>query len=284
MGEVTRYEVALDTRLALVPPTRPETVAPVVIWFDGRRFTWHPATAEYFAVLTVDVENPDDSLAAEEAVQRLLSALSFQTDVPIRSLGGDLVRRPESSPPMRYPRDVTIRFRSGYEIVMESDPKLRMCLALMREAMTSVSIAQKFLGYWKVIELVAGQKTLPTWVNKQRDRLRGLHGPEYRPDLGVNWYAHLYESRNAAAHAVPSKRGALQHDPDDSSLEHRLSSDIGIVSLLARYAIETSWPDAVLQRDFPGDALSKGAQWQPTSPPAHRPFMPGEEPDEDSHR
>ena len=262
MTFVQRYEVGLDTRLELVPQTRPELVAPVAIWFEGRKFTWYPGTNEYFPVLAVDVEDNMDAFAEEEAVERLLSALSFHTRVPIRSVWGSVAGREDSDPPSRFPRSLAVRIRLEPEIVLNRDPKLRTCLALMREAMTSVSVPMQVLGYWKVIELVVGQPNVAAWLNQERDRLRGLQGNDYRADLGDDWYIHLNEARVAAAHAVPHKIGALQIDPDDPRLEHRLQSDIGILSLLARAAIEREWPDAVQETYPPDDMLGRGSEWE----------------------
>jgi hypothetical protein len=87
-----RYEVALETSLEPTPPggwkLGPDgkfvrTREPVQIWFQGRRFTWHPGTASVLPVITVMIRDADDYSAERRATNRLLSAVSYETGMPI---------------------------------------------------------------------------------------------------------------------------------------------------------------------------------------------------------
>jgi hypothetical protein len=242
-----RYEVTIESQVELrkyPPPGRSpgeapwiermieatKSTEPITLSFEGRRFTWHPGSDEFITSVTVMVEDPDNYEVERFAMERFLSALSYRFNGAISvytSVGYS--HRDEFAPSVRQPRQ-----KGGVNPVPEeieladSSDELSICLGLMREGLSSRSRALTFLSYWKVIELAVGRRRVQRWM-----------GDRYR---------RLYETRVAAAHAIPDNRQRLLYHPDDPSLFERLSEDIGVIYELAMRAIGEQWPDPVREK------------------------------------
>ena len=126
------------------------------------------------------------------------------------------------------------------------DPKQQLAVALYREAMSVNSIPYKFLGFFKIFNILhkdgPAQKawikaTLPNLTESYlQDRLLALSNA--KSDVA----AYLYGScRCAVAHAFSEPL----IDPDDLTHLRRLSEDLEVVQALAEYFIkyELNVPD-----------------------------------------
>jgi hypothetical protein len=270
-----RYEVALETSLEPTPPggwrqapdgkfVRPQE--PVKIWFQSRRFTWHPGTETILPVITVMIPDADDYSAERLATNRFLSAVAYETGMPIREVTSSAsgFKKEDDPPLLQQPRAGVVGTRVGPEIVVDDDPDLLKCLALCREGQTAGSDALAFLSYWKAVEVAVGERGFRAWMMENSAVLgprwsREQSEPERTPE---GWFEHLRQSRVAAAHAVPREPGHLRIDPDDPDLFPRLAIDANRMRILARRAIEGRWPKPVRSIDPPADMLGRGAEWE----------------------
>lgn len=75
-----RYEIAVDSEFELRPRRRDWSLTdppePVDVWFQGRRFIWHPGNDRNCAIVTTIASDGDDFTTEAEATERFLSALS----------------------------------------------------------------------------------------------------------------------------------------------------------------------------------------------------------------
>ena len=147
-----RYEVAVDAGLELrqyanfrsmhgVERLRRMAAStdPVTVLFDGRRFTWHPATDELLAVVTTPIASADDYGVERRTTLQFLSALSFGFGVPIRVFteAASGFKQELDPPLLQQPRIRGTIFPAPSDVLVEHDSDLRLCLALMREGMSA---------------------------------------------------------------------------------------------------------------------------------------------------
>jgi hypothetical protein len=119
------------------------------------------------------------------------------------------------------------------------DPKQRLALALYREALSVNSIPYRFLGFFKIINILyrtgAEQKA---WIAATLPKLAAGFVQERLAALATvhsDVAQYLYESgRCAVAHAFSMPLV----DPDDLTHLHRLSEDIDVARALAEHFIE----------------------------------------------
>ena len=179
-------------------------------------------------------------------INRFLSILSWCDDVPMENLYG----WSGSPKPVAIPRDTSRTCGScigGYPFYreLEQDSKVRLALALYREALTVNSVPFSFLSYFKILnifwkdryekgsnELIEGIRGMLSKLNDNEavDRIKQLT----RSQSDIPNY--LYESgRCAIAHAysVPLV------DPDDVADLRRLSQDIWVIKAIAEELIES---------------------------------------------
>jgi len=177
----------------------------------------------------------EDSLLV---IRRFLSALSWVEEYPVRetmSMGG--------SAPFGVGKSIPIstrasHFRADY-LPYSEDPKKQLALALFRESMTVNSVAYRFLGFAKILNVLhKGSRQQQGWINtklslitdhRARERIAELS--KLHSDVG----AYLYESgRCAIAHAFAEPLV----DPEDPEDLVRLHSDLPVIRALAAYLIE----------------------------------------------
>ena len=162
-------------------------------------------------VVSVMVDDMNDDAEERASMRRFLSAISFEFDgaIVIDTDVGTNARLGEYDPPairQRPMQGMSVQAPESIE-VSETSEDLTLCLALMREGLSSSSGALAFLSYWKVIEVIVGQSNVPNWIGDD--------------------FAHLNETRVAAAHAIPDTEGNLRYNPDDPALARRLYEDRG---------------------------------------------------------
>ena len=260
---MARLQAALRTSINFYSPdlalstyevfTRaPETVS---IEFEGRQFVWHasePSThdeREYWGpTLAVMAEDkPDKRRRAEEAMERLLSAISFayDTGIEVTSYGADGEPDPRWKPSVRDSGFPFGRVLFGYpeRVEVDDDHELRIALGHYREARNAGSPFYRFLAFWNALEAACGDE------NKRAVFVKAV-GPRHPwgeadwprpPDLA----AYLWDAgRNAIAHVLRSSRKP-RVDPDLPQDRRRLEHDGWFLRGVVREAIETRWPSGV---------------------------------------
>jgi hypothetical protein len=176
--------------------------------------------------------------AAFLLIRHFLSSLSWVEHAAIREVGALAGSGPFHLGKAHSGSVVTARFRQDY-VPDPQDPKTRLALALYREAKSLESIPYKYLGFFKIINILypngAAQKA---WVNAHLPLLRSASAVERIRELAAqvpDSGAYMYESgRCAVAHA----HGDPLIDPDDMEDSRRLSRDLPVLEELVQNLIE----------------------------------------------
>lgn len=274
-----RVEIALRTALQF--HSHPPDFAPpaselgkthtVTIPFDGRTYVWHvfdpspasPPFPEWRWAPTVTVVHDNDADRPEAAanVARLLSALAFHYDLILDAdasfYGGGSGESDPFRPPMARAHDqfpsgkMTMPAPACVEVV--DDKRLRLALAVYREAVNALSPYLGFFAYWGVLDAVFGPKPddVDAFVNSEADKEGGIE--DYAKRVHANWQppeeavaAYLREhSRNAIGHVIRDRDDRPHINPDDPAARVRLGAEAHWVRAIARRAILTTWPNAV---------------------------------------
>jgi hypothetical protein len=257
-----RYEVSIDSfidfriypRKGRAPEEKPwmermqeaqQSTKPMDIRFEGRRFRWHPGSGDVLPTISLPVEDVDDFEAEVGVMRRFLSALSYAYGygITIYSSSGSGYKTETDPPLLVQPRMKPTTFPVPDEIELRyQDEQLSLCLALLREGVSSNSGALEYLSYWKVIEVAIGDPNYRSWI--------GPAAKERAPNedrSADEWFQNLNETRISAAHALPTE-DKLQHNPDDPSLAQRLREDKATIRALAERAIADRWPNPVVRR------------------------------------
>lgn len=220
-------------------PTKRTEVA-----FGTVQFVLLPRTKENSASIHLEVSRMEH-LAAMTTVNRFLSVASWAYKEPLQNHYG------WSGNPVPVPvpsENLALSINDAFLIRWNPlpEPKQRLALALYREALTLNSIPYRFLGFFKIINILHKQGpaqvawikvTLPK-LNMPHIKARMAQITASEPDVAK----YLYESgRCAVAHAFADPLV----DPDDLTHLHRLSADEDIVRCLAEFLIvhELNVPD-----------------------------------------
>lgn len=175
-------------------------------------------------------------------MERFLSALSFEFGygVTVYSAGASGFKRELDPPLLKQPRMKETIFPTPDTVELaDASRELSLCLALVREGMSSTSRALAYLSYWKAIEVAIGDPRHQSWIGPAAAALWPEAGRTAR-----SWYKRLNETRFAAAHALPRGKGSRYH-PDDPALTSRLREDVDRMRQLAMKAIGERWPSPV---------------------------------------
>lgn len=269
-----RYEIAVDAEFELCPRRKGwqlgDPLEPVATWFQKRRFVWHPGDAEYCPIVTTPCEGGDFT-EESEATERFLSALSrthtwglYASTVGIGT-GHGSPQDEFATPTWKHPRRYggLIHRVAPELVVVEDDPDLMLCLALLREGRNSHSVALAFLSYWKVIEVAIGrdENTRMRWIRRNAKALR-KSWESTSSERPHDWFEHLNKARIRAAHAIPRK-GVTPSDPDDTRIRGALAGDTSKVHLLAVRALHDRWGEhPVWENDPPGDLLGQNIRYR----------------------
>lgn len=259
-----RYEVAIATDVGWVAPRepgeniftsparQPETT---VIEFDGRRFVWHALRTAHddklcwpvISVMIANVNNPDADLIA---TNRFISALVFVTKQAMSYVTSSTTGfKAELDPPfLGQPGAApTLLMEAPTEIVVEDDERLRLVIALIREAAAAESPFYRFLAFYNALDAafdsVAGDRqSFIDAALADVDKPAGHH-PTF------TWSNYLHDSlRNAVAHTIRNRPGSRSLNPDDFADRRALDEASRHVEVLARRRVGERWPQGVIVR------------------------------------
>lgn len=250
---MVRFEAAIDTPLAFRQGgvLSGRTANAVSIEFDEFKYVWHDgsrmAGALCWPVVTVIVHGMVDTTAVETRISRLLSALSFHYDVPMSiSVTAGAGWKQEFDPPLigqpGYGRRQLEAAAERVEVL--ADDRLRLTLALWREARSASSPAYRYLAYYNALD-AAFDDDQSARAEFVADQLRDAALPEGVRSENFDWGRYLREVlRNAVAHAVrPEGRPIL--DPDETTHRHALTGGASHLARLVRTRVESRWPSPV---------------------------------------
>lgn len=251
---MTRYEVAVNTPLCSGSWGRspPAVVARTAMNFDGHRFVWHERQETEgqpsWPVVTIMVGDAADYTSERLATNRLLSALSFQLDLPMTIVGsvstGWLAEL--DHPMLSQPGQGGGVLHAPISLVaVEPDERLRLVLAHYREGRSANSPFYRFLALYNALDAAfdADASARSEFI---RERLAATAAPDDSYGDCFDWADYLRDTlRNAVAHAVrPQGKPAL--NPDDLANQGTLDRASGNVASLVRQRVTDRWPRGVL--------------------------------------
>jgi hypothetical protein len=218
------------------------------VWFQGRRFTWHPSTEESRVIVTVPIRDSEDYDAERFAMERFLSALSFHFGygITVAEEAASSFKKEFDPPFLQHPHLPGTIFPAPAALAVEDDDELALGLAHMREGLAATSVAFRYLSFWKAIEVSVGPSSFAAWMGTTAAR----EWPSEEPD-GAAWFARLNDGRNAAAHAVRFDPESVHYHPDDPISRMKLLRDVDKVWQLARTAVVERWPTPVAEVPSP---------------------------------
>ena len=211
------------------------------IEFSGHTMTLRPGSREL--VPTVAFAYPA-ALTFDEAlliVRRFMSSLAWVERSAVREEGVTGGSHPiRLGWPLRG-NVITHNFRRDY-LPAPEDRRVRLALALYREALGVNSVAYAFLGFFKIINLVKETgREQKEWINTALPCIKDHRAVERKAELAKtesDLAAYLYESgRCAVAHAYSEPIA----DPEDVADRTRLAKDLPLIQALAEHAIESKF-------------------------------------------
>lgn len=230
----------------------------VIIEFEGRKFGWvernrFPHQAEHepspgpMVTCLVDHFDMEDRELAAESLQRLLSALAFHYNTRIESRNvytgsgtNDLLHPYGAIEPSDTFASQCVS--APARVHVSGDARLRVALALYREALSAASPFYRLLAFWNVLDAVfKGDEAVRDDFLRQR-----ATGVNSVPNASGDVAKYLRDdSRNAIAHVVRRDGAQTSIDADQPADRERLSQDAYSVQRLSRIAILEHWADAV---------------------------------------
>jgi hypothetical protein len=212
------------------------------IEFEGTTFRWINGTAERDAVVTVPVNDLQNTEAEVEKLNRLLSAIVWDHKHPIRKLwamGGARKPYPSVYSP-RMSRGVFVD--SNFLMYFPGNKQLTndqwLALALFREAVNSGSKFYAFLCYYKILDIPFknNNKDRTDWINRvaptltrEKERLSEI----FTKTTDLEKYL-----RDELANAIKHVLHKPVLNPDDPKDEFKITTDLDVIQDFARLAIE----------------------------------------------
>jgi hypothetical protein len=213
--------------------------------YNGHTFNLLPQTSENFASIAVQAPI-DQSSEVSKAVHRFLSVLSWIDGHGIRTLwsvGNPGWRQPTQRSPYLTQPGIPSRIRSNFDFLpVPKDEPAAKALAFYREAVSSQSPDNKFLQYFRIVELAHGHKGAehPKFMNEliAKANLRGEAVGSIQvlqaKNLNVGKQVVIY-----GRHAVAHGDDAIAIDPDIVGERALLHTLMPIIAELANYTIES---------------------------------------------
>ncbi len=207
------------------------------VQFRGCTITLRPETEDHAPSLVLELDGKLTEIEARQLLQEFLSGLAW-----IRRQGiTETFSITCSAAPMAVgKRKARMISDAPIEHIPAPDtPKAQLALALYREAMAVNVIPYKFLGFFKIINVLHGKSCdQKKWINgaiasinDSRARVRVAELSNDEKDLGHYLFV---SGRCAVAHAYDDP----VVNPDDPVDVRRLASDLPVIQSLAEIAIE----------------------------------------------
>jgi len=225
-------QIGLDTGI-------PWPTAEVTVPFSGRQIILTPGTEDLLTTVSIQTTEGESTEEARAVLNRFLSSLSWVWKAHARRVisggGGHRIRLGRS-----LYRGITIspeHFRCDY-LPEPSSKDQRLALALYREALGVNSVAYKFLGFFKVLNIKVSGARLIAWVNAHLADLRDAQALKRIDEIQAS-------SSDVGKYLYVSGRCAVAHasanpivDPDDPADMLRLENDLPVAKALAELFIE----------------------------------------------
>jgi hypothetical protein len=210
------------------------------ICYDGHEFILRPRSE--ISAQTISVECPEHSNLQDGMllINRFISAYAWAERRSIRITGamGNGKNEPMDLCAITDLGRHTGEFRFDYRPVV-AESRAKLALAIYREAIYVNSVPYQFLGFAKILNIIASGDQLIKWINNNVNQVHGVLArqrltelKETHPDIGKYLYV---DGRCAIAHAL----GDPLVDPDLPDVEHRLWKDVPLMQALAERLIET---------------------------------------------
>jgi hypothetical protein len=249
--------VAVNTPVAFSPGPRTGLLAvaeQTVIMFDGYRFVWHANGEERergdpcWPTVTVMVRDPDDYANEASATNRVISAMSYALnyEMTIETSIATGFKTELDRPTLRQPSPSLgmVVVNGPTAITVEQDGRLRLVIALFREARSANSAFYRFLGYFNALD-AAFDNDEPARDGFVQRSLAMCPVPAGQTGIASDWAHYLKDNlRNAVAHAV-RRPGKPVLDPDDLTDRSQLDQASGMVADLVRRRVRERWPEGV---------------------------------------
>ena len=260
-GTSGRYEVAVDSAIEFRVYPEPgrdpgqepwldrlwtvsESRDPITIFFETRRFAWHPGSDDVLPVVTVPISDPDNYDDERAAMERFLSAISFALGfgVTVYSSTASGFKKELDPPLLQQPRIKATIFPAPLTVELaDESTNLSLSLALVREGLSSSSRALAYLSYWKAIEVAIGDPRHKGWIGSSAAALWPEEGS------AKSWFKRLNATRISAAHAIPRGRG-IPYNPNEPATSAKLLDDTNRIHQLAMKAVRERWKTPVRLR------------------------------------
>ncbi len=211
-----------------------------ILTFKGHHFTLRPETEALLPSFTFKIPHGMTYDEGMSLCREFMSTLSWVEDAPLEEesvSGGGHPINIGKGPHWRAIAVDKVHIRYLPEV---TDQKAKLALALYREAHNVNSVPYKFLGFFKILNIILKTKTEHSnWINNNLDRIDSSEAKKVistikRSQNDVGRY--LYESgRCAIAHAFDDTRLV---NPDDIGHQRRLQVELPVVKALAEHLIE----------------------------------------------
>ena len=208
--------------------------------YDGNQFLLRPESDDLLPSVSIRCPEEMSQGEAQLLINKFLSALCWAKEGGAYALfwTGSSGKNPINVGKSKV-RFVCDRLRTDY-LPKSTDEKARRALALFREALSVNTLPYKFLGFYKVINVLY-EKGLDqkAWINANIANVKDFQAVERIQELKKrvsDFGDYLYKSgRCAVAHAFDHPAV----DPDIPSETSQLAKDLPIVRALAKVLIET---------------------------------------------
>lgn len=212
--------------------------AEIRVDFRGRELILRPETDTLAPSVVAGYEPPETYEQTLLLMREFLSSLAWVEQKSIREVmttGGGFPIRVGKSPGFRV---INPSFRVDY-LQDPRDPRTRLALALYREALGVDSVPYKFLGFFKIINILYPKgPDQVRWINATLDLLENYEAKARAADLratGEDIGEYLYVSGRCAVSHANTEPIVNPEKPEDTE---RLARDMPLIRGLAEYFIE----------------------------------------------
>lgn len=229
--------IVLCLNVGVFWPTKDTTVK-----FRNYEIILRPQTAEESASIAMAYEDPVTLYDALHVARQFLSSLVWVKGGMIEEIFASGGSFPIKVADKRHrTRHIDHDFRVDF-LPDPTDRKGRLALALYREALSVNSVPYKFLGFYKIINIVYGPgRDQKDWINKTVPVLTDDEAKHRIDKL-------IAEGKDVGDHLYVTGRCAIAHayaepivDPEDPEDIDRLHKDLPVAKALAAYLIENEF-------------------------------------------